>query len=513
MIQSHFTAQDIAFLIVGFCLCILSLVLFVRGKTGFALVTLVLAGLSFRLMMAFIDPFLNIWDEQFHALVAKNMCDNFFHPVLVANSVDNCMSPDYWPFTDTWVHKPPLFLWQMAIAVKIFGAKTWAIRIPSVIFSVLTIPVIYRCGKIIANERTGYFAALLLTCANVQINIVSGWLNTDHNDAMFAYYVFFSLWTWLEYIHTGKTRWLILMSCFAAAAVLTKWLPGLLVFGSAFAVQFLFYDNRYSKKGWLKLFLSLGITLVIAAPWFIYVRKTWPEQWNATLNSYHEHFISDIGHKGEWWFHFGQIQEQYGWWFVIALPVCIWLFVRGTTNGQIKAGILLAICGVFGFYSFVPVKMPFFCLPVAPLLILIVAYGLDRCVENIRRRTLFTFILGCAIIFFFTDIGRLEHYHTDRDPKEFYRKTRMHNREIFEKVAATLPPNTVIFNCGQWNAVACMFYTGFTAYDNVPSAEQIKNCKEQNRPVAVFVGENQSGFADTTFAPIILQEDLIRNGY
>ncbi len=513
MIDTHFTDRDLAFLASGIVFALMAVVLFSRGNVRASLLLLLVSGLAFRLMMAFIDPFVNIWDEQYHALVAKNLTSDFFHPVLVANSADSNMSPAYWAFTDTWLHKPPLFLWQMALAIKMFGATTWAIRIPSVVLSVLMIPAIYRCGKIIGNERVGFIAALLITCSNIQINIVSGWLNTDHNDAVFAYYVFFSLWTWMEYVHTKKTRWLVLMSCFAAGAVLTKWLPGMLVFGVAFTVQFLFFDNRLSKNGWLKLFLAVGITTLLAAPWFVYASQTWPEQWSATMGNYAEHLSSDFAHSGSWWYHFDQVREQFGWVFIVAFVISLFIYLHGKSNGQIKAGILVALVAVYGFYCFVPTKMPFFCFPVTPLLLLIVAFGIERVIEQAQRKMLWLSVVGVVIIFFTTNIGRLEHYHTDRDPKEFYRKTRINNRECFERAGLTLPANTVIFNCGEWNAVPCMYYTGFTAYDGLPSADQLENCRIQNRPVAIF----RDNPAEIPVVPgidvIVLDEPLIRNGF
>src|SRR5690606_2197726 len=59
--------------------------------------------------MASLDPFLNLWDEQQHALVAKHMADRPFYPTLYDRPL---IGYDYkmWIANHVWIHKQPLFL-------------------------------------------------------------------------------------------------------------------------------------------------------------------------------------------------------------------------------------------------------------------------------------------------------------------------------------------------------------------------------------------------------------------
>ncbi len=517
MLNTHFTNRDVAFLAVGIVFALLAVIFFSRGKIRLSVVLLIASGLTFRLMMAFIDPFVNIWDEQYHALVAKNLAEHFFHPTLVEQPLLP-LTAGYYAFTETWLNKPPLFLWQMAISIKIFGAHPWAIRIPSVILSTLMIPAIYRCGKIISGERTGLFAALMLTCSNIHINIVSGWMNTDQNDAVFAAYVFLSFWSWMEYINAPNKKWAIITGCFVAAAVLTKWLPGLLVLGTWGAVTFLYKSTRTSLPEWKNYILATVVTAVLASPWFIYASGQWPDDWAATLSLYRAHMTDNLGHPGSWLYHFAELQEQNGTWFVVALVPAMILFIRDNVHSRVRAGMFIAIITVFAFYCFVPTKMPFFCFPVLPLLILMVAHMLQLIPafirnHNIKAGNIAGIAISIVLIFTLLDFGRLEHYHSDRDPKEFYRKTRINNRKCFERAAKNLPPNTVIFNCGAWNAVPCMFYTSFTAYDGLPTSEQIEAAKKQGRPIALFPDADTAELIIIDAEVIYLNEPLIRNGF
>lgn len=518
MIDTHFSTRDISFLITGFSCILLAIGFFHYGKHRLALVTLIAGGFAFRLMMAFIDPFVNIWDEQFHALVAKNLTLHMFHPTLVENPILPT-DPAYWVFTQTWLHKPPLFLWQMAISIKLFGTSAWAIRMPSVLLSSLMIPAIYQMGLRISNERTGFLAALILTVSNIHVNIVSGFLNTDQNDVVFAAYVLFSFWAWTEYAYSFKKKWILLVGLFAGAAVLTKWLPGLLVFGAWGVGLVQSKEHRRSFSRWLHLTAALLIASLVAFPWFAFVANKWPEEWGATLQLYHGHFAEVQGHSGPWWFHFGEYNSQFGIAFC-ALTICSFLdFIRSKNASMyIRYGYAISVITVFVFYTFVSARMPLFCLIIVPLLFIMIAYAMNSMLSfwQLRQKRIAhaaAYVICLWITFSVIDIGRLEHYHTDRDPKEFYRKTRIHNKACFESASQHVPANAVLFNCGSWNAVPCMFYTDHTAYDDLPSAGIIRAAQVQKKSIAIFDDGNLPAYILQDSSLIILHEQLIRNGF
>ena len=142
------------FLDIGLFLYTLSAMSFhVYGKKKLSLITLFLGCLSLSVYMAGMDHFLHFWDEEFHALVAKSMLDNPFKPMLYAHPV---LDYDYrdWQHNSIWLHKQPLFLWQMAWSLKLFGFNEVAVRLPSAFMLALLVFPIYRMGKISVNERT-----------------------------------------------------------------------------------------------------------------------------------------------------------------------------------------------------------------------------------------------------------------------------------------------------------------------------------------------------------------------
>jgi hypothetical protein len=80
----------------------------------------------------FYDDFVNLWDERFHSLVAKNMRDDLLLPSLYKKPVLGTYTLD-WDTTTVWLHKQPFFLWLMSISYKLFGVHYWSGRLPSVI--------------------------------------------------------------------------------------------------------------------------------------------------------------------------------------------------------------------------------------------------------------------------------------------------------------------------------------------------------------------------------------------
>lgn len=133
-------SDSLIFLFTGFLLLFIVSYFFLKSAKShlsyfkwFFLVGFLLVGIGFSL----IDPFLNEWDEQYHALVAKHLSENPFKPLLIKNSP---VALDYksWAYCHVWMHKQPLFMWQMALSIKTFGTSLFAVRLPSVLLHALT---------------------------------------------------------------------------------------------------------------------------------------------------------------------------------------------------------------------------------------------------------------------------------------------------------------------------------------------------------------------------------------
>jgi len=116
--------------------------------------------------MAAVDPFLQDWDERFHALVAKNLIHHPLTPMLRLDPIMAFKIED-WCCNHIWVHKQPLFLWQMALSMKLFGVNEVAMRLPSVIMGTISIYFVYDlANRWIKNIDISFVAALLFAVSN-----------------------------------------------------------------------------------------------------------------------------------------------------------------------------------------------------------------------------------------------------------------------------------------------------------------------------------------------------------
>ena len=172
--STHFKPIDLSILVCSLIFIISSFILFRKERYKASVILLTLGAFAARFFVAHLDPFLHLWDEAIHALVAKNMMTHPFTPMLYVQDILPTNDNQYIG-ANIWMHKPPLFLWLMAISLKIFGVNEMGVRMPSLILSSLIIPMIYRIGKLTVNERAGYYSAFLFTlsCYFLKILVIS----------------------------------------------------------------------------------------------------------------------------------------------------------------------------------------------------------------------------------------------------------------------------------------------------------------------------------------------------
>jgi len=157
-----------------------------KGKYKIAVLLLILCGFILRIYIA-TDLYLHVWDERYHALVAKNLLHHFFIPTLYDNPV--LPTGKYnWTTAHIWLHKQPFPLWTMAISMKLFGINEIALRIPSILLTTAGIGITYMIGKYFYNRKIAFVAAFLFSINGLIIELTGGRTATDHIDAFFCNY-------------------------------------------------------------------------------------------------------------------------------------------------------------------------------------------------------------------------------------------------------------------------------------------------------------------------------------
>ncbi|MHB8402507.1 MAG: ArnT family glycosyltransferase [Bacteroidia bacterium] len=462
-------------------------------------------------------PFLNVWDERFHALVAKNLMHHPLMPTLYDETVVNMVYNDNWARYHIWLHKQPLFMWQIALSFKIFGVNEFALRLPSVLLGCLMVFAGYRSGKILGNKNTGYYTALLLATSTYLMQLISGKIELDQNDVSFITYISLSFWAWLEYIHTKKIHWLILIGIFSGFAILCKWLAGLLVYLSWGIYSIM--ENKLQIKKYKDILLAVGITVIVFLPWQILTFYWYPQEAKAALDLNAKHFTMAVdGHEGSFFYHFNLINKIYGSLVPLLIIPAFVVFYLKTSYKKIALAIISSILFVYLFFSFAATKMPSFTIITILPIFLSLAFLIDFLINSFEKFKLSahlnkTILLLGLVIFICLriDIKPLFKQHTFStvDNEEYYKTALTHNKEVFQNLH--LPASTVIFNVAGRHYIEAMFYTGLPAYNFIPSQEQYIDMKQKKHPIALF--KPQDGNIPDYIASdkeVILLNDTIR---
>jgi len=495
IIQTQFSNQQVAWIICAFAFGIISYFLFQQEKYKYSILFLFLAGLILRILAAGLDPFLWTWDEQYHALVAKNMVLYPFKPMLITNPV---LDFDFrnWQENHIWLHKQPFFLWQIALFFKLFGTNEFILRLPSVIMMSLMILLIYRIGRLTSTRAIGWYGAFIYSFTFYFVEFTSGWKFTDHNDAAFIFYITLSIWTWVEYIHSHKRYWLLLTGLFAGIAILNKWLVGLLVY-SGWSISIFFCS---AKSEWIrqhkKLSIALVVTILTVIPWQIFTLITYPAEALYEFQYNSIHFFTPLeGHNEPRYYHFYLLSEQYGGFLVtfLILPG-LYYFFKSMQNKVFNVGFLTFLILTYLFFTLSSTKMPMYCAIVSPVIFLGLGAILDKGAGKLRefipsRGYIWILcLLLSSFAYYILDINRMDVIHSDRYA---YWKNKRINAVIDKHVAGKLPTDDwVVFNCGEHNAVMFMFYSGATAYDYYPDAGQYNMLKSKGIKMATFSDDN-----------------------
>lgn len=492
--------QELPYLI-AFALLLFSMLFYFSEKKKAALSLLFLGAFVMGYAAANMDSFLNMWDEPFHALVAKNMMAHPFKPMLYTTHLYPFDYKD-WTGNMIWLHKQPLFLWQMALSLKLFGINELAVRLPSVLMFALTALLIYRIGKLTLASNLGYFAALLFICNNYFLELIVGRWPTEHNDVCFTFYVCASFWAWFEYsINPNQRRWILLIGVFAGAAVLTKWLLGLLIFPVWFLV--IIYEQKqllYQFKHYKQIAISFGIALLVFLPWQFYILNFFPLEASNELTYNALHFSEVLeNHGGDALFHFNALSTLYG--SGDAMPYLIIagfiLLIVFTKQWKYKLTLALPVIIVYTFYTIAATKMLSYCLVVSPFIFLGLATLLHLLLigfhKLVKRKWIITSIaiplLGC-FCFLLMDINMIQQYHTYNTKEiDFSTEANLKTMKFIESLKTTLKDKKcVVFytNFRMLSYIKIMFYTNYLSYYKVPSITDIYWAKKNGYVSAIF---------------------------
>lgn len=453
-----------------------------RSRHALAIGLLTAAALLLRLFAATLDPFLNYWDEVFHAAVARNLIEHPFTPMLYTEPA--MPVTENWSRMHIWLHKPPFFLWQIAFSLWTFGLEPWAVRIPSALWTAALVPLTYRLASLLTRElptstsRMVAFSAALFTAFNYYLQeLVAGAISTDHNDAVFISLVAFSWWAYWEHRAKHSFRWALLAGLASAAAVLCKWYFGLIVF-LPWTVEVVMDRSRSAIKAYLG---AVAMVLILAGSWLLYIHLRFPaetayERWFKAM-----HFqVAVDGHEGGSSYHLGIIDNYltpFTWWVVL---IATMLLLTVVCTPSIRRFLLLTIVPTHVFFAFAATKMVSYTLFLLPLYFIIIAtavtLGLGR-VRLIGPNNLLPLVLlsGLAVLLWQPWTTALRHPDAGTVGMDPHRAQQFAVLEHEPRLASLMPVGTpsALFNVPFVYDVQFMYRYGIPCMRGLPDPATI----------------------------------------
>lgn len=484
-------------LISSFVFAALSIFAFFKQKQVWVYLMVFAATFSIRLYFIQQDPYLHDWDERYHALVAKNMVEDPFTPMLRTEPVMPYNYQNWWD-NHIWLHKQPVFLWQMALSIKIFGANEFAVRFPSALMCALLALIILRIGYILKKPMVGLSASLLFCFSFFSIEQTTGALGMDHNDVAMLFYVSASIWALMEYTLSGKKRFLILIGLFSGMAILVKWLTGLLVYACWGAYLFFANSSNITSKSKqiTHALLALAITCVVFLPWQIYIQQHFPEEASYERAFTRNHINESIeGFDGSYTYYLHYFPVQYAYGLILLFVVGLYFFFKSKISAIHKIIIFSATIIPYLFFSLlVTTKVLGYVFIIAPFILLICGFAFQGLYEYIITRKnrkpgiIILVILLAACCFINLKYGHLQKLRFKGKSSYNWenREDKMHNTTIYKSLHSDTYNGYIILNCKAMEDPEAMFYSGRNVYSWYPNEKTIDSLQALGYKFASF---------------------------
>ncbi len=165
-----------------------------------------------------------------------------------------------------WFDKPPMTYWLIGLSMRLFGVSEFAARLPSAIAALVLVYVTARLAwKLYPTSQTTPIWSAIATGTCVQTLLVAHSATTDL--LLVASLTAAVMWSW-KWVESGRRVPILLAgSCYRDRDVVKG--PVAIVLLGGQLLIYLASTRQLSKLLDAKLWISLAICLLVAAPWYV----------------------------------------------------------------------------------------------------------------------------------------------------------------------------------------------------------------------------------------------------
>lgn len=375
-----------------------------RVSSNFRPISLLILVVALALLWKLGTGSLATWDEAIYAQVSKE---------IVRNGDWLTLHWEYQP----WFEKPPLFMWITAIFYRLFEVNEFWARAPSALSGIALIGVMYLIGKYTYGKQAGLLAAIILsTCYHFLSFSRFGTM-----DVMLTLFTYLALYTYLR-LNTENKQWWYLVWPSCALAVMVKGAGGIIA--PAAIILALVFDKRFSaairsSHFWQGVLLAF----LIIAPWHILMYVWYGRPFIDEYLFYHVIARSTRtleGHASSYFYYIGTLVDGFFPWCLL-VPFAVISIIRRNLKDQSRSWILLLLCAlVFGLYTVIPTRRPWYIVPLYPALAILIAIFISNLYRDYQSRPLYRrfVIAACAVLIVVSGLYSFVSLYLNHKPEE-----------------------------------------------------------------------------------------------
>ncbi|OGX06964.1 MAG: hypothetical protein A2Z88_04130 [Omnitrophica WOR_2 bacterium GWA2_47_8] len=312
-------------------------------------------------------------DEVFYAQSAKEMLQH-----------NNWLTPMI--FDKPQFEKPVFFYWLMMIAFKLFGTGPFVARFWPAFFAMLGVGATYwMAWTIFKSKRLAFLSGIILSSSFIYLALARAVLT----DMVFSIWVLIALaiFCYGFYNRKHKDASIILFFAVMGVSVLTKGILGV-CFSLSPVLAFLIYKKERTFFRNRATLWGFFLFIAIAVPWHavmfqLYGQTFLDEYWQ----NVHVRRLFDAEHPKNnlWYFYLGLMFVGVMPWSFLFLPTaaCVYKVVRGLPGLRDPLVFLLFwILGVYVFVQPASSKLASYIFPVFPAVAILLAFYLDRVLDE-----------------------------------------------------------------------------------------------------------------------------------